>query len=366
MTGKKADFTGSHNPPQKREESAADYGSLLSEIKSRVREAQYAALRAVNKELVGLYWDIGRLIVERQKSEGWGRGVVERLAKDLQAEFPGVRGFSAPNLWFMRQIYRAYSKNTILQPLVRELSWAKHILIISKCGDSKEREFYIRMTRKWNWTKVVLAANIESGAYEKYLRNQTNFDSALTEKARRKAKLAVKDEYVFDFLGLGEEHSERELETALIDKVNRFLLEMGGAFAFLGSQFRLEVEGQEYFIDILLYHRHLKCLVAVELKVGDFIPEYIGKMQFYLAVLDDAVKMPDENSSIGILICRSKKRTIVEYSLRESRKPIGVASYKVFKSLPDKLRKQLPSPEQVSILVEEGMGGASPAPDSGP
>lgn len=344
----------------------ADYGSLLSEIKSRVREAQYAALRAVNKELVGLYWDIGRLIVARQKSEGWGRSVVKRLAADLQAEFPGIKGFSKDNIWRMRKFYLEYTANEKLAPLVQEIAWAHNLLILEGCQGMERREFYIRMTRKWGWTKSVLALNIEAGTYEKYLRNQTNFDAAISERDRGRAKLAVKDEYVFDFLELGEEHSEKQLETALIAKVNRFLIEMGGAFAFLGSQFRLEVEGQEYFIDILLYHRHLKCLVAVELKVGEFIPEYIGKMQFYLAALDDIVKMPDENPSIGILICRNKKRTIVEYSLRESRKPIGVASYKVFKSLPDKLRKQMPSPEQVSLLVEEGLGGAPPAAGEGP
>lgn len=343
-----------------------NYGSLLSEIKSRVREAQYAALRAVNKELVGLYWDIGRMIVSKQESEEWGRSVVERLAADLQTEFPGIKGFSSRNIWNMRNFHLTYSKAQKLQPLVAEIGWSHNIMILDRCSDIREREFYIRMTRKWGWTKAVLALNIEAGAYEKYLRNQTNFDATLSERERGRAKLAVKDEYVFDFLELGEEHSEKQLETALIAKVNRFLIEMGGAFAFLGSQFRLEVEGQEYFIDILLYHRHLKCLVAVELKVGEFIPEYIGKMQFYLAALDDIVKTPDENPSIGILICRNKKRTIVEYSLRESRKPIGVASYKVFKSLPDKLRKQLPSPEQVSLLVEEGLGGPPPAAGNGP
>jgi predicted nuclease of restriction endonuclease-like (RecB) superfamily len=222
---------------------AADYGSLLSEIKSRVREAQYAALRAVNKELVGLYWDIGRLIVDRQRSEGWGRSVVKRLAADLQAEFPGVAGFSAANLWRMKLFYETYAGDSKLAPMVREIAWSHNILVFERCGDRQEREFYIRMTRKWGWSKSALAANIEAGTYGKYLRNQTNFDAALSERDRGRAKLAVKDEYVFDFLELGEEHSEKQLETALIAKVNRFLIEMGGAFAFLGSQFRLEVEG---------------------------------------------------------------------------------------------------------------------------
>jgi predicted nuclease of restriction endonuclease-like (RecB) superfamily len=202
----------------------------------------------------------------------------------------------------------------------------------------------------------VLAHNIEARTFHKYLANQTNFDAAVPEKARNQAKLAVKDEYTFDFLELGEEHSEKELEGAIIAKVGRFLREMGGIFAFVGNQYRLEVDGQEFFLDILLYHRHLKCLVAVELKVGEFLPEYIGKMQFYLAALDSQVKTPEENPSIGIVICKNKKRTIVEYSLRESRKPIGVSTYKVFKSVPQGLKGQLPSPEQVSLLLEEGLG----------
>ena len=241
--------------------------------------------------------------------------------------------------------------------MVAEIGWSHNVVIFEGCADTLERELYISMTAKYGWTKAVLALNIEAQTFRKYLTNQTNFEAAVPEKIRNQAKLAVKDEYTFDFLELGEEHSERELEGALISKVNRFLVEMGGVFTFAGSQYRLEVEGQEYFIDILLYHRHLKCLVAVELKIGEFMPEYIGKMQFYLAALDSLVKTPDENPSIGIVICKSKKRTIVEYSLRESRKPIGVSTYKVFKALPDKFKKQLPSPEQVSLLVEEGFAG---------
>ena len=236
--------------------------------------------------------------------------------------------------------------------MVQEISWAKNILILEACAEDLEREFYLRMTRKYGWTKNVLAINIEAQTYKKYLLNQTNFQATVTEKVRAQAKLAVKEEYTFDFLGLGEEHSEKELESALIGKVNRFLVEMGGVFTFAGSQYRLEVEGEEYFIDILLYHRHLKCLVAVELKTGKFLPEYVGKMQFYLAVLDDKVKTADENPSIGIILCRDKNRTIVGYALRESRKPIGVAAYKVVTTLPRGLKNQLPTPAQAALLLE--------------
>jgi predicted nuclease of restriction endonuclease-like (RecB) superfamily len=338
------------------------YGTLLADIKRRVRAAQYAALRIVNKELINLYWDIGRMIVERQKGNTWGKAVVERLSEDLRIEFPGVRGFSASNLWRMRHFYERYRENEKLAQLVREIAWGQNTILFEAHIDDTEREFYMRMTRKYGWSRAVLILNIEAQTYRKYLANQTNFDSTVPEKVRNQAKLAIKDEYTFDLLGLGEEHSEKELERALISKVNRFLTEMGGVFTFAGSQYRLEVDGQEYFIDILLYHRHLKCLVAVELKVGEFMPEHIGKMQFYLAALDSLVKTPEENPSIGIVICKSKKRMIVEYSLRESKKPIGVSTYKVFKTVPDNLKGELPSPAQVALLLEEGFGdGASSA-----
>ena len=337
------------------------YGTLLSDIKRRVRAAQYAALKAANTEVVDLYWDIGRMILLRQEGDTWGKAVVARLSIDLRKEFPGVHGFSSQNLWRMRQFYQEYSKNIKLSPLVREIGWTQNLLIMMGCKDDLEREFYLRAARKYGWTKAVLTLNIEAGTYQNYLDNQTNFDSTVPGKVRNQAKLAIKDEYTFDLLGLGEEHSEKELERALISKVNRFLTEMGGVFTFAGSQYRLEVDGQEYFIDILLYHRHLKCLVAVELKVGEFMPEYIGKMQFYLAALDSLVKTHDENPSIGIVICKSKKRMIVEYSLRESRKPIGVSTYKVFKTVPDSLKGELPSPAQVALLLEEGFGGGTSA-----
>jgi predicted nuclease of restriction endonuclease-like (RecB) superfamily len=278
--------------------------------------------------------------------------VVGNLAHDLQKEFPGIGGFSVSNLWRMRLFYEAYADNEKLAPMVREISWTKNILIFEKCKDDLEREFYIRMTRKFGWTKDVLAIKIETHIYENTLLNQTNFDQTVPEEIRNQAKLAVKDEYTFDFLELGEEHSERELERALISKVAIFLREMGGMFTFAGSQYRIEVEGDEYFIDLLLYHRGLKCMVAVELKVGVFLPEYVGKMQFYLALLDDKLRLEGENPAIGIILCKDKKKTIVEYALRESNKPIGVASYRILNTLPQELRGILPSPEQIARLLE--------------
>ena len=338
--------------PNEKSPAHASYSALLGEIKERIRSAQYAALRAVNLELLSLYWDIGRLIVERQQGETWGRAVVENLAKDLRAEFPGVSGFSAANLWRIKQFYEAYAEDEKLAPLVREISWTKNLVILEQCKNPAERQFYLERTKQFGWTKNVLIHQIENKTFAKTLLNQTNFEAALPEHIRNQAKLAVKDEYTFDFLELADEHSERQLEQAILARVEPFLLEMGGMFSFVGSQYRLEVAGKEYFIDLLLFHRRLRLLVAVDLKIGEFQPEHVGKMQFYLAVLDDTVRFEGENPSIGILICKSKDRTIVEYALKESSKPIGIATYRIVTSVPNELRDDLPTPEQISKLLE--------------
>ena len=329
-----------------------DYAHLLAEVKARVRSAQYAALKAVNTELVGLYWDIGRMIVERQEKAGWGKSVVEQLATDLRAAFPGVAGFSASNLWRMKGFFESYQGLEKLAPLVREIGWSHNIVIMERCSDPLEREFYMRMTRKFGWSKNVLIHQIENQSYEKSLAGQTNFDQALTPELRAQAKLAVKDEYTFDFLELGEQHSERELERALLTRIEDFLRAMGGMFAFMGSQYRLEVDGEEFFIDLLLFHRRLRCLVAIELKIGKFKPEFVGKMQFYLTALDRQVRQEDENPSIGIILCKEKSRTIVEYALHDARKPIGVATYEITQTLPKELKGQLPQPEEIAALLE--------------
>jgi predicted nuclease of restriction endonuclease-like (RecB) superfamily len=328
------------------------YAQLVDEIKERIRAGQYAALRAVNRELIDLYWDIGRLIIERQEGETWGRSVVQNLAKDLRAEFPGISGFSTPNLYRMRQFYEAYYESQIFSPLVREISWTKNLAILERCKDVAEREFYLRRTKEYGWSKNVLIHQIENQTYQKTLLSQTNFAETLPAAIRNQAKLAVKDEYTFDFLELADEHTERLLEQAILSRVEPFLREMGGTFAFVGSQYRIEVSDKEYFIDLLLFHRRLQCLIAVELKVGEFLPEHVGKMQFYLALLDDTVRMQWENPSIGILICKSKDRTIVEYALKVASKPVGVATYRMVTALPPELQSQLPAPDDIARLLE--------------
>ncbi len=331
----------------------SDYKSLLGEIKETIRSAQYQALKAVNKGLITMYLDIGRLIVARQHKGTWGKSVVEHLAKDLQSEFPGIQGFSVRNIWNMRNFYVSYHRKTKLQPLVAEIGWSHNLIIMTRCKDDLEREFYIRMAKKYGWTKDVLNHQIDNRSYEKTMTGQTNFHKALSPEIRKQAKLAIKDEYTFDFLELGEEHSERELERAILAKMERFLTEMGGMFSFIGSQYRLEFNGKEFFIDLLLFHRPLRSLVALELKVGDFIPEHIGKMQFYLTALDQRVRLKGENPPIGIILCRSKDRTIVEYALRDSHKPIGVATYRVVSHLPEKLKRLLPSPSRIAKALKE-------------
>ena len=329
------------------ESLSAEQFDFISEIKAKVREAQYNALKVVNTELIRLYWHIGKSISEKQ-SQSWGKAVVPTLSAELQKEFPGIGGFSERNLWQMAQFYNEYQSVENLQPLVAEISWTKHIVILNKCKDNLERQFYILSTKKFGWTKNVLLHQIDNKTYEKYLLNQTNFDSTLPEPIKNQAVLAVKDEYTFDFLELADEHSERELENALIHNIRNFLLEMGHQFAFVGNQFKIEVDDKEYFVDLLLYHRQLQCLVAIELKIGEFLPEYKGKMEFYLTLLNEKVRMPNENDSIGIIICKEKNRTIVEYSLKTGNQPIGVATYNTSTLLPKDYQKLLPDKKTIS------------------
>jgi predicted nuclease of restriction endonuclease-like (RecB) superfamily len=328
------------------------YSDVFDRIVKSIKAAQTRAMKAVNRELVQVYREIGKTIHEQQQAAKWGASVVEQLAKDLQQSFPGMRGFSSRNLWNMRDFYISYEGNEKLQAMTAEISWTHNIVIIEKCKDSLEREFYIRMSKRNGWTYRVLMNQIENKTFEKTLISQTNFDQNLPEKMRPEAKLAVKDEYAFDFLELAEEHSEYELERAIVRNIELFLREVGNVYTFVGSQYRLEVDGHEFFIDLLLFNRKLKAMVAVELKVGPFIPEYVGKMQFYLSVLNDKVRLEDENPAIGIILCKEKNRTIVEYALKETNKPINVAAYKITGELPKELKKELPSPDQIAKLLD--------------
>ena len=292
------------------------------------------------------------MIHQKQTALDWGKSVVETLARDLQAEFPGRNGFSANNLWLMRQFYVEYVDKPNLRPLAGEISWTKNQFIFGRCKDDLEREFYLRATARFGWTKAVLQHQVDNKSYERYLLNQTNFDETIADEIKNQALLAVKDHYTVDFLGLAYEHSEHDLEQALVKNVRSFLSEMGGAYAFIDHQYRLEVGGQEYFIDLLLFHRRLRCLVAIELKIGDFKPEHKGKMEFYLEALDAQEKMEGENPPIGIIICRSKNKTVVEYALQSASRPIGVTTYTIVPQLPEAYRDELPSPEAIAQRLQ--------------
>ena len=329
-----------------------EYLNFKNEITARIRSAQYEALKAVNKEMIALYWEVGKRITEQQTALGWGKSVVENLSRDIQKEFPGIQGFGVRNMWDMARFYTEYQSNEILQPLVAEISWSKHIVILTKCKETRQRQFYILATKKYGWTKDVLINKIEAKTYENYLLGQSNFDNTLPDKIKNQAILALKDEYTFDLVGLAEEHSEYELEQAIIKNIRAFLMEFGTDFSFIGNQYRLEVDGKEYFIDLLLYNRRLQAMIAIELKVGEFQPEYKGKMEFYLNVLNDTVKLPHENPAIGIIICKSKSRMIVEYALKSSNMPIGVATYSLSSELPEAYKKLLPTSEEIAKKIE--------------
>lgn len=332
-----------------------DYKRVLETLKERVAQAQYAAFKSVNKELIELYRDIGRTIAEKQEQYKWGDNVIERLAKDLQAEFPGVRGFSRSNVFNMSRFYLTYKDNEKIQALLGQISWTHHLEIL-RCKSAEEREFYLKMTRKYGWSYRVLDHHIDSKAYERWLLGQTNFEATLADPLKDRAKLAVRDDYNFDFLELTEPHLERELEEMLVSKISHFLGELGGYFAFVGRQYRIEVEGSEYWVDLLFYNRELRCLMAIELKTGEFQAEYGSKMNFYLSALDSTAKLDQENPSIGIIICKSKSRTIVEYTLRDINKPIAVATYNHYstlKELPERIARYLPSPEEIEERLEE-------------
>ena len=349
-----------------------EYIQFVKEIKELIYRHQYEAMKKVNTELLQLYWEMGSEIERKQQEQGWGKSVVENLAADLQKEFPGVRGFSSSNLWRMRTFFIEHSKLALmvrethdieLAPSVRDLqisqipsillaiSWTKNMVIIEKCKDVLEREFYIKATKRYGWTKDVLINNIENKIFEKYLANQTNFDATVPEKYRLQAKLAVKDDYNFDFLEMGVQHSEAELEMRIINNIRGFLSEMGGDFSFIGNQHHLNLAGDDYYIDLLLYHRRLRCLIAIDLKIGEFQPEYAGKMQFYLTALDETMKLPEENPAIGIIICKSKNRTKVEYTLKSANTPIGVATYSLQQNLPENMKKLLPTPDEIADII---------------
>jgi predicted nuclease of restriction endonuclease-like (RecB) superfamily len=329
------------------------YQDFFKEIKDKIKQSRYDALKSVNKELINLYWNIGKGIVEKQNQFGWGKSIVTNLSKDLQKEFPDVKGLSESNLWRMRNFFKEYFDLEKLAPLVREITWSNNVVIFEKIKNNLEREFYIKMTIRNKWSKSVLIHQIESNAYQNFLLNQSNFENTLNNAPDKINSLAIKDEYTFDFLELSESYSERDIELGLLKNIRQFLLEMGGDFAYIGNQYKLNVGEECFYIDLLLFHRRLKSLVAIELKTVKFKPEFAGKMQFYLTALNETVKTEDENPAIGIIICKSKDRTTVEYALKDLKSPMGVATYKLQKELPQELKGLLPSEKEITKNLEK-------------
>ena len=332
-----------------------DYIKFLTDLKSKIRQAQYKAYRAVNTELITLYWDIGQSIVDKQEKLGWGQKIIQKLSDDLQNEFPKNSGFSERNLKYMRQFYLEYKDRPKMQPLVAQIPWSHNIIILDKTKNDYEKEYYCRMVLKYGWSKRILVHQIETKSFERFLADTKshNFDTTLPVEMQERVEPVVKDNYMLDFLEISESIKERALEGKLLENIRRFLLELGTGFSFIGHQYKIVLEENEYFIDLLFYHRYLKCLIAIDLKIGKFIPEYAGKMNFYLNLLDDKVKLPDENPSIGLILCKEKDNIVVEYALRNITKPMGVAKYYLTRELPADLVNQLPAPEVIETKLKE-------------
>lgn len=337
-----------------------DYVEFLNSIRSRIRNAQISASRILNKGLVGLYWSIGRDIVEKQEKLGWGKAVVERLSRDLKKDFPNNTGYSPQNLWLMRQIYLEYRGDQILQQLVGELPWGQNLMILQKIKDRGARAYYLEATKEMGWSRATLLNQIKAKAYDRQQLSpkQHNFRKALPVHLAEQADKAMKDVYMLDFLGIAKPVLEREMERRMVVAIKDVLLELGYGFAFLGNQYRVKANKKEYFIDLLFYHRRLKCLVAVELKAITFQPEFAGKMNFYLNLLDMYVKEKDENPSIGIILCADRDKFEVEFALRGIDKPVGVAAYQFTTKLPKALAGKIPDAKKLKQEIMKELRGA--------
>jgi len=324
--------------------SPADYQAFLQAIKTRVQQAQLQAVLAVNKELILLYWQIGKDILARQQKEGWGAGVIERLSRDLHTAFPQMKGFSLRNLGYMKVFAATYPDETILQQLVAKLPWGHHIVLLEKVKDEGERFWYIEQAVEHGWSRSILEIQIETGLFQRKGKALTNFKHTLPTLQSDLARDALKDPYVFDFITTSEEMKERNLQQALLLHIQQFLLELGVGFTFVGENYNVVVGEQDFYIDLLFYHIRLRCFVVIELKTTEFRPEYAGKMNFYLSAVDEQIKHPTDNPTIGIILCKGKgDKVVAEYALRDIRKPVGVASYQFTTDLPDTLQEQLPT-----------------------
>lgn len=324
-----------------------EYHLFLDDLKKRVHAARYKAALSVNRELILLYHHIGKQILESQDREGWGAKIIAQLSRDLRAEFPEIKGFSPQNLKYMRKFAEEYSLDEFGQQPVDQIPWGHIITLIYAISDKQERLFYIQGTIENSWSRNILSLQIETNLFKRQGKAVTNFQAKLPEAHSDLAQATLKNPYIFDFLSLGKDAHEREVEKGLIAHIEKFLLELGEGFSFLGRQYHLQVEDQDFYIDLLFYHIKLRSFVVIELKSGKFKPEDAGKMNFYLSAVDDLLRSPGDNPSIGLILCRSKVGVLAEYALRDMTKPIGLAEYRLTESLPANLKTALPTIEEL-------------------
>ena len=329
------------------------YGRWLAELKERIHTARQRASLAVNQELILLYWRIGRDILARQAEQGWGARVIDRLSHDLRAAFPEMKGFSSRNLKYMRAFAAAWDDAAIVQELLAQLPWYHLVTLLDKLNTPEERLWYARKAIEHGWSRNVMVIQIEARLREREGKAVTNFDARLPRPQSDLARESLKDPYRLDFLGLGAEAAEREIEAALVEHITQFLLELGAGFAYVGRQVLLEVGGDDFFIDLLFYHLKLRCYVVIEIKAGKFKPEHLGQLGFYLTAVDAQMKDEQDNPTIGLLLCKTKNKVVAEYALRDNNRPMGIAEYQLVESLPKELKTSLPSIEQ----IEQELGG---------
>lgn len=331
------------------------YSNFLSDLKTHVASSQYKAARSINKELMLLYHYIGQSILNAQQQEGWGAKIIDQLSKDLRSEFPDMKGFSVRNLKYMRKFAEEYPDLIFVQEVLAQLTWYHNVTLMDKISDKEVRTFYIKNAIEYGWSCNIMVMQIETGLHKRQEQAVTNFKAKLPSPQSDLAHYTLKDPYIFDFLSVGQEAHEREIEKGLVEHIEKFLLELGEGFSFVGRQYHLDVGGKDFYIDILFYHLKLRCFVVIELKDGDFKPEYAGKMNFYLSVVDDLVKHPTDEPSIGLILCKSKDNVLAEYTLRDMTKPIGLAEYRLLENLPEKLKTALPTIEELEAELSKNL-----------
>ncbi|MCX6032410.1 MAG: PDDEXK nuclease domain-containing protein [Chloroflexi bacterium] len=331
----------------------ANYAAFLASLQERIRGAQVRAVLSVNRELVLLYWQIGREILSQQDAQGWGAKVIDRLSQDLRQAFPEMKGFSARNLKYMRAFAEAWPDEQFVQEMLAQITWYHNVALLEKLDLPPDRVWYARKAIENGWSRAILVHQIDTKLHERLGSAQSNFARTLPAPQSELAQQLLKDPYTFDFLSLGEEAHERDLERALIEHLRAFLLGLGLGFAFVGNQYHLEIGGQDFYLDLLFYHFRLRCFVVVDLKIGTFQPDDAGKMNFYLSAMDDLLRGEQDQPSIGLILCREKNRVIVEYALRDLGKPIGISAYQLTRALPEGFRGSLPTIEDLEAELSQ-------------